>query len=867
MKHGIEQRLAPWIGRWVEGAGRRALLVTSLALALALGATVLVVTRLGINSESEAMLSDELPFRQAELAFERVFPHYDEDLLLVIDAPTPEGARLAQEALADALRAEPQSFSHVFAPGAGPFFETYGLLYLDVDDLERLGDDLARAQPFLAELAADPSLRGLFSLLERSLGADVELEAGQRRRLLERVTRSVEAAVEGRDEPFFFESLLLGEVMAQDSSRRLVITKPIVDYAAFLPAQPALERLREIVREFRIEAKTGARVRITGDLALETEELTAANEHATVAGVASFLLVSAILFLALGALRPILAAVLTLLVGLVLTAGFATLGVGHLNLVSITFAVLFIGLGVDFGIHLCLRYQDFRAQGRSHAQALNAAGRTVGGSLLLCAVTTAIGFYAFLPTDYAGVAELGLIAGTGMFISLACTLTLLPALLSLGRAPGVPSTLRRRPTLRLPRFPQLHPRAVRLVAGLLALAGLATVPWLRFDANPLEVRDPGVESVQTMRELLQDNETSPWGVDVLAADPEAARALARSLAELPSVAATRTLDDFVPTGQVEKGEILTEISFFLGLPPEGSQRAAPRYDEVLAALSTLRERAGQVARTDPALAPSAERLARALDRLVADPEAAPGYLERLDRALLPPVESSIRRLSDALAPGAVVEGDLPLELRRRFEAEDGRWRVQALPEADLDDSQALEVFVEEVEGATPAPVGGAVRMVESKRHMSAALREALFGAVLAIAGVLWLLWRRLRDMVLVLTPLLLAALYTCAISVLADRPLNFANVIVLPLLLGIGVDSGIHLVHRWRSGETDLLGTSTAQGVFWSALTTIASFGSLGFASHLGMASLGQLLTLGVALTLACNLLVLPALLPRRGER
>ena len=148
--------------------------------------------------------------------------------------------------------------------------------------------------------------------------------------------------------------------------------------------------------------------------------------------------------------------------------------------------------------------------------------------------------------------------------------------------------------------------------------------------------------------------------------------------------------------------------------------------------------------------------------------------------------------------------------------------------------------------------------------MSAALRQALLGAVVAIGAILWLLWRNARDTALVLAPLLLAALFTCAVSVLADLPLNYANVIVLPLLLGIGVDSGIHLVHRWRSGEQDLLGTSTARGVFWSALTTVASFGSLGFASHRGMASLGQLLTLGVALTLVCNLFVLPALLPRK---
>ena len=241
MTDWIDHSLGPRLGSWVEAAARRPGIVAGLAGVLTLCALVLSATRLGINSETEAMLSEDLFFRQAEFAFEDAFPHFDDDILLVIDAPTPEGARMAQQALADGLRAEPELFSSVFAPGSGRFFETHGLLYLDVDQLERLGDDLARAQPFLAELAADPSLRGLFLLLERSLAAELDVDGVERRRVLDRVTRSVEAAVAGRDEPFFFESLLLGEVMAQDSTRRLVITKPIIDYEEFLTRLADLE--------------------------------------------------------------------------------------------------------------------------------------------------------------------------------------------------------------------------------------------------------------------------------------------------------------------------------------------------------------------------------------------------------------------------------------------------------------------------------------------------------------------------------------------------------------------------------------------------------------------------------------------------
>ncbi|MEN8185233.1 MAG: MMPL family transporter, partial [Myxococcota bacterium] len=418
MKDWINDRLSLWLGRCVETAGRHPLPIVVLALLLASSSLFLVATRLGVNADTEAMLSETLAYRQTEIAFERAFPHFDKDLILVIEAPTPEGARMAVEALVEALGAEPELFQNVFAPGTGDFFETYGLLYLDLDELDRLGDELARAQPFLGELSADPSLRGLFGLIERALGEDAPAMGVDLADVLRRLTLSVEAAAQDRDEPFFFESLLLGEIMQEDANRRLVVLNPVIDFSEFLPAQAAIERVREIVAELRVAETTGARVRITGDLALETDDFRAVSDQATVAGIASFLLVSLILFAALRSLRLILATVVTLLVGLVLTAAFATLGIGHLNLISVSFAVLFIGLAVDFGIHLCLRYQELAAAGSGHAAALREAGSAVGGSLVLCAITTAIGFYAFVPTDYSGVAELGLIAGTGMFISL-----------------------------------------------------------------------------------------------------------------------------------------------------------------------------------------------------------------------------------------------------------------------------------------------------------------------------------------------------------------------------------------------------------------------------------------------------------------
>jgi predicted RND superfamily exporter protein len=270
---------------------------------------------------------------------------------------------------------------------------------------------------------------------------------------------------------------------------------------------------------------------------------------------------------------------------------------------------------------------------------------------------------------------------------------------------------------------------------------------------------------------------------------------------------------------------------------------------------------------------SANQLVTTLDRFLEearDPRSGAEAVAALETTLVAAILERIERLELALTASPVTLDDLPGAVRERLVSADGRALVEVYPAGNLNDDAVLERFVEEVRSVSADAAGTSVYMLDSAEVIVEALRQAFLLAFILIAALVWLIWRDLRDLVLVMTPLLLAGLLTGAVSVLAGLPINFADVIVLPLLLGIGVDSGIHLVHRHRSGidpHGDLLATSTSRAVLWSALTTIASFGSLGFASHRGMASLGQLLTLGIALMLIVNLVVLPALIALVSRR
>ena len=257
------------------------------------------------------------------------------------------------------------------------------------------------------------------------------------------------------------------------------------------------------------------------------------------------------------------------MVGLIYTAGFTAVAIGHFNLISVSFAVLFIGLGVDFGIHLCIRYRELLGRGRAHADALVETTRDVGSSITLCAATTAIGFFTFVPTDFVGVAELGLISGVGMFISLFCTLTLLPALMSVppvpkggGKVRGVHWSGRG-----LAALPLRYPRAVRASALALGAAAIFLLPQARFDNNPLNVRDPSSESVRTFNDLLEKGGASPWSLNAVVPNLQAAEAIADQLRELDVVGRVVTVADYIPADQDEKLDIIEDVAMFLAHPP------------------------------------------------------------------------------------------------------------------------------------------------------------------------------------------------------------------------------------------------------------------------------------------------------------
>jgi hopanoid biosynthesis associated RND transporter like protein HpnN len=625
-----------------------------------------------------------------------------------------------------------------------------------------------------------------------------------------------------------------------------------------------------------LTAEHGVTVRLTGQVVMGDEEFATVAEGAVINTLLSLVLVAALLWLALHSLRLILPVLATLMLGLVITAAFGVLVVGPYNPLSIAFAVLFIGLGVDFGIQYAVRYREQRfllerdpAANRADPElerriALASAATVAGPGILLAAAAIAGGFLAFLPTAYRGVSELGAIAGFGMLAAGLLSLTVLPALIIWTEPPGEAAELGWPVLARLEDRLAARPRRNALLVGAVALACAACLPALPFDFNPLNLRDPRAESVATFRDLMKVPETTPNTLSVLAPSLAAAAPLVARLEALPEVAQVMTLASFVPAGQAAKLAMIEDAAALLapGLTPD---LVLPPPDDatVSDALRQLARALDKAAQGGTVEANTTRRLAAALRRLGGGPTA-PRRL--FAEAVLPGLETTLSGLRDALSAREVTLADLPASLVAEWVAPDGRARIEAFPR-DLDDSNAaMRRFAEAIQAVAPQATGPAISVQAS----AGTIRQAfILAGIIALALTLALLLAALRNLrlaLLALAPLALAGLLTLATCALLGPALNLANIIALPLLFGIGVAFDIYYVTAWRGGERRLLPNALTRAVLFSALTTASAFGTLALSNHPGTASMGVLLAMSLLYTLVAVLVALPVLLHAFGE-
>ncbi|TAN06427.1 MAG: RND transporter [Rhodanobacteraceae bacterium] len=851
----------------MDWSGRHPFIVVSLALLLVVLSVAATRAYLGIDTDTDHMFSSQLPWRQRSIQFDRQFPQFSDTLIAVVRAPTVEQARATATALAGKLAADPRLFRSVATPGISPFLDREGLLLLSRADLTDVINRILQAQPLLGPLAMDPSGRGLFqglNLLVEGVRHGLGTGLTAYDAALDHVARTLEDALQGRDTPLSWQALLVPQLVDASGPVELVLIHPALNHHVLEPGAVATQAMMRIAHGLP-EVKAGrVRVDYTGSIPLSDEQFQSLTAGVLPMVLGSTLLLLIWLTLALHSWRLIVPVVLTLVAGLIYTLGFAALTIGRLNLVSVAFTVLFVGLAVDFGIQFSVRLHARQRSGRRFADAMHATAVKVAAQIGLAALAIACGFLAFAPTKFSGVAELGIIAGVGMLVALLCTLTILPALLALlaARGPqheGGPLPGGARADAWLAR----HRRPTLVVFGLLAIAGLWAVFNTPFDANPLHTQRADSEAMRTLTSLQGNPTTNPFTINVLVKGLPAARALSARLGALPEVAQVISGADFIPQHQAAKLAQIqqaADLMFTVTEPP--TTLPAPTVDQLRQA---ARDTHDEIAGIASALAPGSPllRIGHLLGRLADGPAS---RLVLANQALSRFLPAALAQLASSLAAKPVARADLPPAIERDWFTGDGQVRVQVTPTARAQSTAGLRHFVRVVRSMAPQALGPAIDTIESADTILGSFRQAALYATLAIAVVLLIVLRRVLDAALILVTLLMSALLTALLARLGGMSIDYANIIALPLLLGVGVSFNVYFVMNWRNGHLQFLGSPTARAILFSALTTGTAFGTLAVSRNPGTASMGLLLLLSLLGVLASTFIFLPSVLYTLGS-
>jgi hopanoid biosynthesis associated RND transporter like protein HpnN len=891
------------VSRLIVGLVRLVCSFPRITLALALifcGLSVYAsATYLTFRTQRDDLVSPKKDYQERWRQYVKEFGD-DDDMVVVVRGQDRATMRAALEALAAKVQNQPALFDRLFYKVDLRPLHNRALLFLPADQIRQIQDNLQSMSlllepPVLGHL--DPYIGWKSLTVSRLLGeaaqrvsADVgtgPLPPGDKQ-LLTQLTAICDTAAAVLDDPAHYQSPwesilppsgqkdLLAEpqyFFSGDGTLAFLLVRPVKENDSFTMAQKSIQAMHATIAEVGRNFPA-LQFGLTGLPVLENDETLASQHDSSLCSWLSLAGVILIYLLVFRSPRYPLLSIGALLVAMAWATGWLTLTVGHLNLLSATFAAMLIGMG-DYGVLWVTRYEQERSAGLDVRAAMRATALGVGPSIFSGATTTAIAFFVAMLADFQAVAELGWIAGCGVYFCVLSVFTVLPAALQLSDRRGqmVPATLPVHPGgLWLPR---LMRRPRRVVAGVLAATAVLAICATRvgYDYNLLHLQSQGLESVRWELELIDHTEGASWHTVSYTATPEEALELKARFEKLPVVQRVVTAADMVPLEQDRKLEQLRDIQTRLRrLPRRGAVLAHPTPNVADVKVRVARLQSALAA--GPASRPVTAKLAAALGSLRSKLEVLPAdeaasRLLRLEQFLGRDLAEDLYRLREVSAPRPITIADLPASLRERYIGQTGKWLLQVFGKECLWDFAPLRHFVEQVRSVDPDATGKPFSTLAGLIAMKKGFELAGWLALAAMVIVLLVDLRNLGHTLLALAPLVLGIV--CAVGVLGllGLPLNPANMLAFPLIVGVGADNGVLIVkdYRQQRGRFYNLSLPMGRGVLVVALTTILGFGTLMISRHRGLASLGLVLTIGVTCCMVTALIFLPAVLRLLNDR
>lgn len=875
-------------------AYRHSLLVVASSLILAILALWVTAQKLTFKTGRGDLVAKGLAYVERYENYRDQFEDLD-GMVVVVEAENPADMAGFAEALEKKLRTQPHLFSKVVYKIDTRYFRSRFMLYLEQDELETLGRKLEDHQDFLDSVNISPGLHPLLSsinaeissgmvdsLLTDFLGSEDEEESEDEAdlnlliRLLEEMNRFLMGETSYRSP---WQSLFKGDdeslreqgyMVSKNGDLLFVLVIPNDDETSFTGYKDAVEQARQYIAETRKDFP-GVTVGLTGEDVISSDEMVTTQSDVETASKIALAGVALLFIIAYqGVVKPLLA-VFCLLLGLSWTMGFTTLTIGHLNILSVVFTTILIGLGIDFGIHILERFKEEREQGNEILPALQKTLQGTGKGNFSGAITTAMAFGAMVLTDFIGIVELGWIAGWGILFCMVAMLLVLPALVTLEEKWRKTSYTQTKPATAEQRgcIDKLfdHYYLIIGVCTVLVLIASLSLKDLRFDYNLLNLQAKGTEAVQYEMKILESAGRSAWSASILADSLEEILEKERQLKALPTVARVESISAVIPDHQEDNAHIIREklapLLKELEVEPEDVDFSWKALNKTLKRIQfKLQGREGDEL-DQVQIAGNLVKKFREQSQKV-EPNVAEQRLANFSQLLF----TDYRNLMDELKANAdaklVKLAEIPEELRKRYISQKGKYVANIFPSVDVWDLDERQKYLHDLRSVDPNVTGTAVHMFESTRLMTEGYVNGGIYAMTAIIIYVSFLFRNIRTVCFVLLPVLAGSIWTVGVMELIGLKLNMANLVILPLILGIGVVNGIHITHRYREEEdkhASVLGKSTGLAVLLSSLTTMIGFGSMMVADHYGVYSLGLVLTLGVFNCLIASVTFLPALL------
>ena len=894
-----------------------------LALALLFSAISVIYTirNMTFLTGRDDLMPKNAPFQVDYRAYRAEFGD-QEEIVAVIESDDATQATRAADALYTRLNRDKAIFRDIFYPGGLPFFRSNGLLFMPLEDIKKLRHTLTMAAPVLKDLAAAPSVQTLFTSLTGQIDAYLKSGDPAARASLTFMLTTLDKGFasaslstgssaspnanpvpeRSRREGLSMDSFLKGgdndkPSMLENAGKQQVITMlPVKEEGSFVASEKSIKAARAALNEILEKPEfKGVHGGLTGVPVLEYEEMATSKDDIGIATVLSLSLTVILLLFAFRGLLNVVAAMVSLIVGICLSFGFATLAVGHLNILSMVFAIMLIGLGIEYGIQVVLRYQEELSGGAGGMAAIETGLSANIRSIIMAAATVALAFATFAFTDFKGIAELGIIAAGGVFICVIATFTVLPAMLVLlerfRKPPLTPAPLPQDPLgpkgegkTEVSRHTLINaifarPRAVIAVTAALSLICLYPTLTMRFDYNLMNLQAKGLQSVEYAYKLMRSKENTGYFAVIAARDTNEAKILTERLEKLPAVDHVVSKLSFVPEQQREKlaelaalRQVMADVKpvpYEENLQPMALPAVFENFrDRVEKFKNELEGRKAPEARQAAAFLTTLDGFFKSLEK--EKDKNALGMLREFQGSMFAELPDKLRLLKESLEAVPVTAADVPQQLLQRFVGKSGALLLQVTPRKEIFEREPLQEFVSQVKSIVPHATGEPVMVFESLSVLRNAYLNAFIYAFIGIAAILLFNFKSIRYALLGTVPLGAGLLLMIGGMRLMGVSFNSANIIVLPLILGVGIDSAIYIINRYRQGNetpAQVATRSAGIGVFLNALTILFSFGALMIAHHQGVFSIGAVMSLGMVANVAAFLIFLPALLTLWGKR